>query len=162
MVVPSKFRERVMSVGHEALMSGHLGKGKTADRIMSSFYWPGAMADIKRLCASWDSCQRASPRGSKRNVPLVRSRSCPLIHWLVRGRSCPLIHWLVRGRSCPLIHRLVRGRKGAIHSEVKTSVTANPETAGYIQDIHSSNGMPTESSPSVNKGTPLSRRNAWR
>ena len=85
-----------------------------------------------------------------------------VIHWLVRGRSCPLIHWLVRGRSCPLIHRLVRGRKGAIHSEVKTSVTANPETAGYVQDIHSSNGMPAECSPSVNKGTPLSRRNAWR
>ena len=65
-----------MAVGHEALMSGHLGKGKTADRIMSSFYWPGAMADIKRFCASCDSCQRASPRGSTRKVPLV---SAPLI-----------------------------------------------------------------------------------
>ena len=76
LVVPSKFPERVMAVGHEALMSGYLGKGKTADRIMSSFYWPGAMADIKRFCASCDSCQRASPRGSTRKVPLV---SAPLI-----------------------------------------------------------------------------------
>ena len=30
------------------------------------------------------------------------------------------------------------GRKGAIHSEGKASFTANPETAGYVQDIHSS------------------------
>ena len=29
-------------------------------------------------------------------------------------------------------------RKGAIHSEGKASFTANPETAGYVQDIHSS------------------------
>ena len=96
MVVPSKFGERVMAVGHEALMSGHPGKGRTADRIMSSLYWPGALANIKCFCASCDSCQRTSPRGSTRNVPLVRDRSCPLVHWLVRGRSCPLVHWLVR------------------------------------------------------------------
>ena len=30
------------------------------------------------------------------------------------------------------------GRKGAIHSEGKASFIANPETAGYVQDIHSS------------------------
>ena len=107
LVVPSKFGERVMAVGHEALMSGHPGKGRTADRIMSSLYWPGALANIKCFCASCDSCQRTSPRGSTRNVPLVRGRSCPLVHWLVRGRSCPLVHWLVRGRSCPLVHWLV-------------------------------------------------------
>ena len=110
LVVPSQFRERVMAVGHEALMSGHLGKGKTADRIMSSFFWPGVRADIKRLCSSWDICQRASPRGSTRKVPLVRGRSCPLIQWLVRGRSCPLIHRLVRGRNCPLAGEGQKGR----------------------------------------------------
>lgn len=88
LVVPSKFRERVMAVGHEALMSGHLGKGKTADRIMSSFYWPGAMADIKRFCASCDSCQRASPRGSTRKVPLV---SAPLIDTPFRRVAVDLI-----------------------------------------------------------------------
>ena len=110
LVVPSKFGERVMAAGHEALMSGHPGKGRIADRIMSNLYWPGALANIKRFCVSCDSCQRASPRGSTRKVSLVRGRSCPLIHQLVRGRSCPLVHWLVRGRSCPLVHRLVRGR----------------------------------------------------
>ncbi len=88
LVVPSKFRERVMAVGHEALMSGHLGKGKTADRITSSFYWPGAMADIKRFCASCDSCQRASPRGSTRKVPLV---SAPLIDTPFRRVAVDLI-----------------------------------------------------------------------
>jgi len=78
LVVPSKFGERVMAVGHEALMSGHPGKGRTADRIMSSLYWPGALANIKCFCASCDSCQRTSPRGSTRKVSLVRAEA---VHW---------------------------------------------------------------------------------
>ncbi|KAL8593285.1 hypothetical protein ACOMHN_009938 [Nucella lapillus] len=70
LVVPACFRETVMSVGHESLMAGHLGISKTADRVLSSFHWPGAMADLKRYCASCDACQRSATRGAKRKAPL--------------------------------------------------------------------------------------------
>ncbi|KAL8585158.1 hypothetical protein ACOMHN_013173 [Nucella lapillus] len=70
LVVPACFRETVMSVGHESLMAGHLGISKTADRVLSSCHWPGAMADLKRYCASCDACQRSATRGAKRKAPL--------------------------------------------------------------------------------------------
>ncbi|KAL8619623.1 hypothetical protein ACOMHN_019678 [Nucella lapillus] len=66
LVVPACFRETVMSVGHESLMAGHLGSSKTADRVLSSFHWPGAMADLKRYCASCDACQRSATRVSQK------------------------------------------------------------------------------------------------
>ncbi|KAL8601989.1 hypothetical protein ACOMHN_008481 [Nucella lapillus] len=66
LVVPACFRETVMSVGHESSMAGHLGIFKTADRVLSSFHWPGAMADLKRYCASCDACQRSATRVSQK------------------------------------------------------------------------------------------------
>ncbi|KAL8586910.1 hypothetical protein ACOMHN_051015 [Nucella lapillus] len=66
LVVPACFRETVMSVGHESLMAGHLGISKTADRVLSSFHWPGAMADLKRYCESCDACQRSATRVSQK------------------------------------------------------------------------------------------------
>ncbi|KAL8615815.1 hypothetical protein ACOMHN_048523 [Nucella lapillus] len=66
LVVPACFCETVMSVGHESLMAGHLGISKTADRVLSSFHWPGAMADLKRYCASCDACQRSATRVSQK------------------------------------------------------------------------------------------------
>ncbi|KAL8609032.1 hypothetical protein ACOMHN_065261 [Nucella lapillus] len=66
LVVPACFRETVMSVGHESLMAGHLDISKTADRVLSSFHWPGAMADLKRYCASCDACQRSATRVSQK------------------------------------------------------------------------------------------------
>ncbi|KAL8598254.1 hypothetical protein ACOMHN_035204 [Nucella lapillus] len=66
LVVPACFRETVMSVGHESLRAGHLGISKTADRVLSSFHWPGAMADLKRYCASCDACQRSATRVSQK------------------------------------------------------------------------------------------------
>ncbi|KAL8611041.1 hypothetical protein ACOMHN_042657 [Nucella lapillus] len=68
LVVPAGFRETVMSVGHESLMAGHLGLTKTADRVLSSFHWPGAMADLRRYCASCDVCQRSATKGAKTMV----------------------------------------------------------------------------------------------
>ena len=37
LVVPMKFRENVMKLGHKVFMSGHMGITKTLDRIQSKF-----------------------------------------------------------------------------------------------------------------------------
>jgi transposase InsO family protein len=70
LVVPKKYRNDVMKVGHETLFAGHLGSRKTADRIMSSFYWPGIQADVRRYCRSCDICQRTVSKGRTMKVPL--------------------------------------------------------------------------------------------
>ena len=38
LVVPEGFREKVMRLAHETLMSGHLGTKKTLDRVVAEFF----------------------------------------------------------------------------------------------------------------------------
>ena len=70
LVVPGKLREKVLKFGHDHPMAGHLGQKKTTDRIRSEFWWPGFCGDIKRYCASCDRCQRCTPKGKTKKVPL--------------------------------------------------------------------------------------------
>ena len=70
LVLPKKVRESVLKIGHESLMSGHLGIGKTKDRILSSFWYPGITMDIVRYCKSCDICQRTIDKSRVPKVPL--------------------------------------------------------------------------------------------
>ena len=68
LVVPEGFREKVMA--HKTLMSGHLGKKKTLDRVVAEFFWPGICGDVARFCKSCDICQRTIQKGRVSKVPL--------------------------------------------------------------------------------------------
>lgn len=72
LIVPSKFRNTVMRLAHESIMSGHLATSKTINRILTEFYWPGMKSEIKRFCRSCDTCQRTLPNGRVSKVPLVK------------------------------------------------------------------------------------------
>lgn len=69
-VVPQKFRQEVLRLAHDTPMAGHLGVSKTKARIWNDFTWPGICGDVRRYCASCDACQRSTPKGSTRRVPL--------------------------------------------------------------------------------------------
>ncbi|KAK3102478.1 hypothetical protein FSP39_011646 [Pinctada imbricata] len=71
LVVPKQYRQTVMKLAHDCILSGHLGTKKTTDRVLSSFYWPGIQSDISRYCKSCDVCQRTLPKGRVQRVPLV-------------------------------------------------------------------------------------------
>jgi len=70
LVVPNQYREHVLKMGHDNLMSGHLGMKKTTDRILAEFYWPGIWADIRRYCQSCSICQRTFPKGKVTQLPI--------------------------------------------------------------------------------------------
>ena len=53
-IVPTRFRTEVLKLGHEGMLAGHLGRKRTADRILAYFFWPGIFGDIKRFCQSCD------------------------------------------------------------------------------------------------------------
>ncbi|XP_064470265.1 uncharacterized protein LOC135385018 [Ornithodoros turicata] len=72
LVVPKKYRNSVLELAHNGMMAGHLGSGKTADRVLAEFYWPGLQADAKRFVASCDICQRTTPRGKTAKAPLQK------------------------------------------------------------------------------------------
>ena len=70
LVVPVGFREKVLRLAHETLLSGHLGIKKTLDRVVSEFFWPGVCGDVARFCKSCDICQRTIQKGRVTKVPL--------------------------------------------------------------------------------------------
>ena len=70
-VVPKRLRTGVLKLAHESLMGGHMGSRKTRERVWQQFYWPGICGDVRRFVSSCDRCQRVTPRGKVRKVPLV-------------------------------------------------------------------------------------------
>ena len=77
LVVPEGFREKVMRLAHETLMSGHLGTEKTLDRVEAEFFWPEICGDVARFCKSCDTCQRTIQKGRVSKVPFGK---LPLIN----------------------------------------------------------------------------------
>ena len=72
LVVPEKYRDRVMKMAHESIVSGHLGINNTINKIQSQFYWPGFNGDVTRFCQSCDICQKTIDKGRITKVPLGR------------------------------------------------------------------------------------------
>ncbi|XP_071487443.1 uncharacterized protein [Diadema antillarum] len=88
LVVPQPYRSEVLRLAHDSPLAGHLQTKKTADRILAHFYWPGIQADVKRYCASCDSCQRTTSKGKIGKVPLTIP---PLIDTCFRRVAVDLI-----------------------------------------------------------------------
>jgi len=57
-VIPKGLRETVMTMAHDAVMSGYQGQKKTKDRIWREFWWPGFGSEVTRFCRSCDICQK--------------------------------------------------------------------------------------------------------
>ena len=70
LVIPESFREKVLRLAHETLMSGHLGNKDTMDRVLTEFFWPGVCDYVSRFCKSCDICQRTIQKGRVTKVPL--------------------------------------------------------------------------------------------
>ena len=68
-IVPVGYRDTVLKLAHESVMGGHLATQKSADKILTQFFWPDIQADVKRFCASCDICQRTFPKGKNTKVP---------------------------------------------------------------------------------------------
>ena len=70
LVLPLQCRKPVLEVAHKIPMAGHMGKTKTARRILQRFYWPTLYKDVADYCRSCSECQKAAPRSMIR-APLV-------------------------------------------------------------------------------------------
>ncbi|XP_069110014.1 uncharacterized protein [Argopecten irradians] len=70
LIVPERYRDMVMRLAHESVMSGHLAAKRTANRVLSEFFWPGVQAEVTRFCRSCDICQRTFPKGRVPTAPL--------------------------------------------------------------------------------------------
>ena len=60
LVLPVQCRRTVLQVAHDILMSGHLGKEKTAQSVLQRFYWPTLYRDVAEYCRTCEVCQKSS------------------------------------------------------------------------------------------------------
>uniref|UniRef100_A0A3Q2DC58 Gypsy retrotransposon integrase-like protein 1 n=1 Tax=Cyprinodon variegatus TaxID=28743 RepID=A0A3Q2DC58_CYPVA len=74
-VVPQCLRGKVLALGHDVPLAGHLGNVKTFERIARRFYWPGLYTDVLKYCKSCPICQLTSSH-KVRPSPL---KSLPII-----------------------------------------------------------------------------------
>ena len=70
LVVPVEFREKVLRLAHETLLTEHLSIKTALDRVVSEFFWPGVCDDVARFCKSCDICQRTIQKGRVTKIPL--------------------------------------------------------------------------------------------
>ena len=65
LVLPVQCRKTVLQLAHQIPLAGHLGRQKTAQRILQDFYWPSLFKDVADFCKSCSECQKTA-----------RGRSC--------------------------------------------------------------------------------------
>ncbi len=56
-VVPTAFRQQVLSLAHDHILAGHLGITKTYNRILKHFFWHGLKRDVIQYCKTCHVCQ---------------------------------------------------------------------------------------------------------
>ena len=70
LVLPMQCRKPVLDLAHQIPMVGHMGKNKTARRVIGRFYRPTLYRDVADHCRSCKECQMAAP-GRAGRAPLI-------------------------------------------------------------------------------------------
>ena len=58
LVLPLQCRETLLDLAHSIPIAGHMGKDKTARRILQHFYWPTLYRDVASFCRRCAVCQK--------------------------------------------------------------------------------------------------------
>ena len=58
-VLPKSCHQQVLHLAHTIPLAGHLGRNKTAHRVMRRFYWPTLFRDVADYCRRCPECQRS-------------------------------------------------------------------------------------------------------
>jgi hypothetical protein len=58
LVTPKKFRKEAMTLAHDNLLSGHLGRKKTQEKVSRNFFWFEMREDISAYVAGCKTCEK--------------------------------------------------------------------------------------------------------
>ena len=70
-VVPLKFRDKLLQIAHNVPLGGHLGNRKTRNRLLWNFFWPGIFIDVAHFCRTCTVCQKTSKKERVFKAPLI-------------------------------------------------------------------------------------------
>ena len=57
LIVPEQYRELVMQLAHESILTGHLSVTSSVHKVLSEYYWPGIYRDVKCFVQSCEVCK---------------------------------------------------------------------------------------------------------
>ena len=81
LIVPEQYRELVMQLAHESILTGHLSTTSSVHKVLSEYYWPGICRDVKRFVQSCEVCKSGLHEGkSDRNLSNGES--------IIKGEEC--------------------------------------------------------------------------
>ena len=63
LIVPEQYRELVMQLAHESILTGHLSVTSSVHKVLSEYYWPGIYRDVKRFVQSCEVCKSVLHKG---------------------------------------------------------------------------------------------------
>ncbi len=70
LVLPLTCRQTVLQLAHTIPLAGHLGRDKTAQRVLQRFYWPTLFKDVADFCRHCAECQKSGNHRVRR-APLI-------------------------------------------------------------------------------------------
>lgn len=67
---PKVLQAKIVRAAHNSQLGGHMGMFKSAERILSRYYWPSIQADVEDHVRSCVDCQKIKPWNRPNKAPL--------------------------------------------------------------------------------------------
>ena len=81
LIVPEQYRELVIQLAHESILTGHLSVTSSVHKVLSEYYWPGIYRDVKRFVQSCEVCKSVLhdgkiDRNSLNGESMIKGEEC--------------------------------------------------------------------------------------
>ena len=70
LVVPRKCRGQILQLAHSIPLAGHMGRDRTARRLLKRFFWLNVFKGVADYCHSCPECQKAARKTGQR-APMI-------------------------------------------------------------------------------------------
>ena len=70
LLVPAEMRKEVLYQMHNTLISGHLGRKKTREKVLQHYYWFGVRDDVNNWVRNCDTCASVKSPTQKLKAPM--------------------------------------------------------------------------------------------
>ena len=133
LVLPASCRKAVLQLAHAIPLAGHMGRKKTAQRILARFYWHNVFKDAAEICRTCKECQKTA-LGKKTFAPLI---PLPTIEEpfqrIAMDLVGPLICEILTDQGSNFISQLLAEVYRLLHIQpIKTS-PYHPQTDGLVK-----------------------------